>query len=217
MADWARCLGERETLARMRAGDSVARLGDGEFGIALGGSTATHRPDPRLAEELRGILKDPAAGCLPAIPTMDAKSPRFFNWVRHRTRYRTILDMDRTYGSAFVGQTVSAPWIATTEHADEFRRLWAGKRVVALCPDNAGLNSLLTRDAAAVTWVFCPKIEAYSVVDDLERACLDARAEIAVLVAGPCATVLANRLAAKGLHAIDLGRGVGVILRNWTP
>jgi len=172
MADWPRCLGERETLERMRAGDSVARLGDGEIGIALGGGTATHRPNPRLAAELRGILKTPAPGCLPAIPTMDARSPRFANWVRYRDRYRTILDMDRIYGSAFVGQTVSAPWIGTAAHADEFRRLWTGKHVVALCPDRGGLNSLLPRDAAAITWVLCPATEAYSVVDDLERSCL---------------------------------------------
>lgn len=198
----------------MLAGWSIARLGDGEFSIALGGGNATHAANPVLAKELRGVLKAPADGCLPAIPTMNPADPRYAGWSRHRTRYARIVDMKRIYGSAFVGRTKSAPWIGTAEHADRFRRLWTGKKVVAVSHDFGGLSGLLEGEAAAVRWIKSPQTEAYAVIDDLESACLAVGADIAVLSTGPCATVLANRLAKKGLHAIDLGRGIGVILKH---
>lgn len=211
MSDWPRCLTEIETLERMLAGWSISRLGDGEFAIALGGGNATHKPNNRLAKELREILKAPADGCLPAIPTMDPAGPRYDRWARHKPRYRKLVDMERIYGSAFVGQRKSAPWVGTTEHADGFRRLWRGRKVVAV--SRGGLPKLFD-GAASVDWIECPEHEAYSVIDDLEKACLDAGADIAVLAAGPCATVLANRLSGKGLHAIDLGRGARTVMEH---
>lgn len=217
MAEWPHCLTEAETLDRLLSGQSIARLGDGEFGIALGSGNSTHAPNPRLAKEFRRILIDPSPGCLPAIPTMDPKSPRYERWSGYMRRYRPLLDMSRTYGSAFVGQTVSSPWIGTAAHADAFCQVWAGKHVVAVQHDTSGLARLLERHAAKITWVPCLKEEAYSAIDDLEKSCLEAGADIAVIVAGPCATALANRLAGHGLQAIDLGRGVGVILGHWTP
>lgn len=200
----------------MLAGDSIARLGDGEFGIAFGNGNATHAANPKLAKELRGVLRKPAPRCLPAIPTMDPEGPRYGPfWAKSKKRYLALLDMNRVYGSAFVGRAKAAPWVATAEHADAFRGLWAGKKVVAVqCEEGGGLGSLLGRDAKSVTWVICGRTEAYRDIDRLQAECLEADADIAVLVAGPCATVLANRLAKRHLQAIDLGRGVGVILKN---
>jgi len=217
MIKWPHCLTESQTLDCLLNGQSIARLGDGEFGIALGGGNSTHAPNPALAKEFRKILINPNPGCLPAIPTMDKKSPRYERWSGYMSRYLKILDMDHTYGSAFVGQTVSAPWIGTSKHADAFCQVWADKHVVAVQHDTSGLSKILERTARKITWVFCPKTEAYSAIDDLEKSCLDAGADISVLVAGPCATALANRLCGHGLQSIDLGRGVGVILKHLSP
>ncbi len=236
MVDWPQCLTEAETLAKMGEGMSISRLGDGELGIIFGGNTSTHAKNSALANELREILWDPAENCLPAIPTMDPKSPRYQNWSVSKVRYMTILDPNRVYGSAFVGQTVSSPWIDTDEHIDGFKRLWMGKRVVAistgksestemriwkgeeLVMDYIGgdvtLETTLARDAAEVIPIFCLELEAYDEIDEYEARCIQLNPDLVVACAGPMATVLANRLARRGIQCIDLGRGLGVIVRH---
>lgn len=218
---WPRCLSEDETLERMCAGASLARLGDGELAIAQGRGNSTHAPNPALAKDLRRILHDPAPGCLPAIPTMDPKSPKFANWLRCKARFAPLFDQAYVYGSAFVGRSDCAPWILRADYFASFRGLWAGRRVAAVCAEDHGLCKLLAPDAAHVTRVACPKAEAYAALPAIEAACLAAGAEIAVICAGPAATVLADRLARAGLQAIDLGRGAGMLLRvareGWSP
>lgn len=236
MVDWPHCLTEAETLAKMNEGMSIARLGDGEIGIAFGGGTSTHVANPALAKELNEILWNPAENCIPAIPTMDPKSPKYGNWSRSKVRYMTILDPDRTYGSAFVGQTASSPWIDTDEHIDNFKKLWRGKRIVGISTgkpsatnmriwkgtelemDELGgdvsLDKVLTRDAAEVITMICPELEAYNKIDEFEAKCVELQPDLVVMCAGPMATVLANRLAHRGIQAIDFGRGLGVVIRH---
>lgn len=236
MVDWPPCLTEAETLAQMNAGMSISRLGDGELGIILGGSTSTHEFSKALADEMKEILWSPADNCIAAIPTMDPKSPRYENWSHSKKRYMTILDSNHIYGSAFVGQTVSSPWIDTDEHINNFRDLWRGKRVVAVSPGDpdqtryrkwhgseivmvnsggdATLESTLARDAAEVMPIVCLQLEAYSKIDEYEAQCIDLQPDLVVACAGPMATVLANRLAHKGIQCIDFGRGLGVVIRH---
>ena len=95
MRDWPICLDEPSTVRAILKGKSVARFGDGEFKIALGEGTATHKPDPALAAELRQILVDPPDGLLPCIPTMDPRDLHYEGWIRHKERFITILDIDR--------------------------------------------------------------------------------------------------------------------------
>ena len=213
MTAWPRCLTEDETLERICDGASIARLGDGELAIALGAGNSTHAPNPALAKDLQRILHDPAPGCLPAIPTMDAKSPKYPNWARSKARFAPLFDQSRVYGSAFVGRGDCAPWILRADYFAAFRSLWAGRRVAAVCAAGHGLPKLLEKDAAQVSWIECPKAEAYGALREIETACLEARAAIAVICAGPAATVLADRLARGGLQAIDLGRGAGMLLK----
>ncbi len=236
MSEWPVCLTEAETLAKMNEGMSISRLGDGEIGIIFGGNTATHMINRALAKEMKKILWEPAENCLPAIPTMDPKSPRYENWALSKLRYNNILDQDRVYGSAFVGQSVSSPWVDTDEHVDGFKQLWKGKRVVAISTGNPEatrmrvwkgevlemshlggditLFSMLEKDAAEVLPVLCGELEAYSQIDEIQARCIDLQPDIVVACAGPMATCLANRLAKDGIQCIDLGRGLGVIVRH---
>lgn len=236
MVDWPLCMTEAETLAKMNDGFSISRLGDGELGIILGGSTSTHKYSEALGEEMREILWTPSSACIPAIPTMDPKSPRYDNWSLSKKRYMTILDPNRTYGSAFVGQSVSSPWIQTDEHIDNFKKLWRGKRVVCIStgkPDatkmrvwqgtdlvmdyiggDIGLEDVLRPDAAEVLPMVCLELEAYSKIDEYEARCHELKPDLVVMCAGPMATVLANRLAHQGIQGIDFGRGLGVVIRH---
>lgn len=218
---WPRCLSEAETLERMCGGTSLARLGDGELAIAQGKGNSTHAPNAALAKALRRILHDPAPNCLPAIPTMDPKSPKYGNWSRSKARFAPLFDPARVYGSAFVGRGDCAPWILRPDYFAAFRGLWAGRRVAAVCAADHGLRKLLAQDAAEVIWVECPKTEAFGALAAIEADCLAAGAALAVICAGPAATVLADRLARAGQQAIDLGRGAGMLLKvareGWSP
>lgn len=223
MRDWPICLTESETLAKMQAGKSIARFGDGELAIALGGGNSTHRANRELAAEYIHILNSPAAMCMPAIPTMDPKSPKYTAWAQRKETFRRALDMGRVYGSALVGQKSSCPWIDTDEHVDGFRSLWKGKRAVGVSSGKAkdepgGVDASLARvlswDAREVISIPCPAEEAYSEIDRIEAACVAANPDIVVACAGPMATALANRLAGRGIQCIDLGRGLGLILRH---
>ncbi len=213
MPDWPKCLTEAETLSKIVNGMSISRFGDGEFACAFGKGNATHKPNEKHAKELRDILETPAKNCLLAIPTMDPKGPKYNGWVRHKVRYYRLLNPNRIYASVFVGQSQSAPWILTKEYTEKFRGIWSGKQVTAVCPPTHGLIKLLQQDGADVTWVVCPRTEAYSAIDQLEVSCVNAGLKLVIISAGPMATVLANRLTYHGIQAIDIGRGAGVLLK----
>lgn len=211
--NWPVCLTESETLDQMEQGISIARFGDGELACAQGRGNGTHKPNKKHAAELRKILTNPAPGCLPAIPTMLPAITNFANWERLKARFLPLFDISKVYGSAFVGRADVATWISTREYMDRFHQLWAGKKVAAVHPDGHGLPKLLVGDGATVDWIECPYLDAYSEIDEIEEQCLATAADVVVICAGPAATCLANRLAGRGMFAIDLGRGAGMLLR----
>jgi hypothetical protein len=70
-------------------------------------------------------------------------------------------------------------------------------------------------EASHVDVVDGPRVDAYDVIDDLEHyALLFPASQPIILCIGATATVLAERLARKGRHAIDLGH-VGMMMRRW--
>ena len=223
MPDWPNCLTEVETLAKMGEGMSISRLGDGEFGIARGGGNSTHAKNKVLASELRAILSNPIDSCISAIPTMDSKSPKYaygpdrqMGWHKHIKRYMSLLDPNHTYGSAFVGQVASAPWILDdTNYGEGFRKIWRGKRVIGITPYlDRNLQKALSVDAGEVIIIQCTKTEAYKQIEIIQKECVLVKPDVVVICAGPMASCLATRLAKKGIQAIDLGRGLGVVFRS---
>jgi hypothetical protein len=208
---WPKCLTEEETLQKMLDGSSISRFGDGELGIAQGGDTETHAPNAKLAKELRTILVKPAPKCLPAIPTMH-EGPRQAKWIKRADKWSPLFDMNRVYGSAFVGQSISAPWILNDDYIRKFRSLWSGKRVGMVSHNVEALTKLVRRDDCEIVPILCPERESYSDIDLTEASCLDADVDLVLICAGPMATALANRLSPH-VQAIDFGRGLGVVLR----
>lgn len=204
-------LSEEATLDRLVAGDSIARFGDGELKIACGAETATHRQNNALMNELRGILKNPNPACLVGIPNPVAVANRWKSWHVQRCRWGRLMDVDRVYGSAFVGRTKVAPWIDTDAYREKFRSVWRGKRTLAIAPPTHLLPRWLVEDGADVVGlVNCPALEAYARIDYLETQAKLSGASVIVICGGPMATALANRLAGYA-QAIDLGRGSGFL------
>lgn len=201
-------LSEFETLRLVCEGRSLARYGDGEFNLALGGSAKRQAPDATLAARLRGILAD-EVDCLVGIPNIYSATPKAGFWLKYETSAAPLLAA-RPYVSSFVTRPDSAPWIDRVEYWQALESLWVGKAVTLV----RGSDLSLTADdlaGAEVTEVVAPKADAWADYDALiERI---GTPDLALLCLGPTATVLAVDLCARGVQAVDLGH-VGMFLKK---
>jgi hypothetical protein len=204
---------EFETIAAVAAGANLARLGDGELKIAYGAGYSREPANRKLTLEMRAVLQSPNEGCIVGIPPLNPESPKYATWQRHAPRFAGVVNFDLTYYSSLVSRPDSAPWIRTQAFIDSVRALWMDKRAVVVCERKGSIFDTVRRYAAKARHIECPTHEAYALIDDLERAVCAANPEIAVLSAGPTATCLANRLAVRGVHAVDLG-SAGKFLRG---
>lgn len=198
--------GEYDTLAKIVAGASIARYGDGEFNHVAGRKNVSQVFDPKLQAELTNILMHPPKGLLVGIPTMDPTGPKYGNWATYRGRYVNYLNPKVQYYSAFITRPDSAPWINTERFYDQVESLWKGRIVTLVGNGERSLKPdfLLKTGALHVDFVQCSYRDSYAQIDDLEAQCLR-HGNGVLLCAGPTATCLAARLHRKGLHAVDLG------------
>jgi hypothetical protein len=210
-------MGEFDTVRFLiKKGRSVARFGDGELKILCGTGYVREPGNSELTKEMREIVREPDPRCLIAIPTMDRNGPKYERtWKNHEERFtRYFMASDRrAYGSAFITRPDSASdQIETPEYFDLLTSMWRGKHVAVL---SESVSKLLACAASMsnVSHIECPRYQAYSQIDELERAIVQTKAEIALLSCGPTATCLANRLAKRGLQALDLGSIGGMLMR----
>lgn len=213
MSAWPQVLGEFDTMRRLVAGASIARYGDGELKMMYGQGYVREQANTKLATELYNVLRADRKGLLVGIPTLDPKGPKVENWKRHVARFAPLLDPERIYASAFITRPDSSPWIYTQEYLELVRQLWSGKRTVLVAEPTNKLWKVVRERCGYLTSVACLTHGAYGQIDELERACLKADAEIAVLSVGVTATCLAARLHKRGLHAIDFGSSGGFLSR----
>jgi len=204
---------EFDTLATLRKGYSIARLGDGEFKMIDGKGYVREPPNPELSDELRSVLTNPHPRCIVGIPTMNPNGPKVENWQRHEERFLRMLSPAVEYYSAFISRPDSAPWIRTQRFAKLYQSLWLDKRVVVICERKGSAFRAVRIGSRSAVHVECPTEQAYAVIDALEAAALQPRPDIVILSCGPTATCLANRLAARGVQAIDFGSGGSFIVR----
>lgn len=201
-------LSERDTLDRVLAGQSLARYGDGEFNLCRNVGIKCQPYEARLSDRLRGILED-AGDVLVGIPNIRSETPKAAFWGKY-TNHSDLLS-GQTYGSAFVTRPDSAPWIHTPDYWQALESLWVGREVTLV---RGSEKSLTARDlvGATVREVITPVVNAWAVYRHiLARIGTPA---LAILCVGPTATVLAVDLAARGVHAIDLGH-VGMFLKKY--
>lgn len=200
---WPAVLSEEETLRLVaEEGRSLARYGDGEFKLCYGGSIKSQVYDAALGKRLREILLR-SGDCLVGIPNLLRPTKPFWDQFRN-TKITALLDMKRVYGSAFVSRPDSAPWIQTPAYWKRVESLWKGKAVTLVRGSGKSLTaSLLTPSAASVNEILCARQHAWAEREELLEKI--GRPERVLLCCGPTATVLAVELAARGVHAVDLG------------
>jgi hypothetical protein len=197
--------GEFETIDKVLSGYSLSRYGDGELKVLYGAGYSREPKNRRLTEELRASFLTPHERCLVGIPTMDPAGPKYQNWTRHAARFNAIAVPGYPYVSAFVTRPDSAPWISCREYVEKVQAIWAGKRVAVVCEESGSMVRTVKRAAASVVHITCRRHRAYARIEKMEDKVLRAEPDVAILCAGPTASCLANRLAARGIHAVDLG------------
>lgn len=194
-------LGEEETLEQCFT-RSIARYGDGEFNLAIGRKCVSQVADPKLAAELRSILENKSAA-LVAIPN-GKKSPRAASWAKFAEHPYSFRFADQVYGSSFISRPDSAPWIDTPKYWDRFFDLWRGKDVVLAVGDRRSIRGEMLTEAASVRIVNGMRQHTYQIIDQIEEE-IGKPAGTVLMCLGATATVLAERLAKKDVHALDLG------------
>lgn len=215
---YPRVKGEFETVRRLLKGSSIARFGDGELKILEGREYSREPRNGLLTAELRMLVAYPNAGCVIGLPTMDPAGPKYQNWRRHERRFCGHFwrgDGNRYYSAFITRPDSAADNLESQEYFALISRLWSGKRATVVSePDSKTLACV--QMMADTVHVECPSHQAYSVIDQLEQTVIESKPEVALLSCGPTATCLANRLAGRGIHAIDMG-SVGGLLMRWMP
>lgn len=211
---WPQVMSEARTIDFARHGWSLSRFGDGELKVMAGKGYAREPVNPALSEELLDVFQNPAWHCLTCIPTMDPNGPKYENWTRHKARFEALLPEMEFWGSAFVTRPDSAPWIESRAYAESVQALWQGKRVAVVCERKGSIYRTVKLASGSTIHVECPTHRAYAQIDRLQAQVEDFAPDVAVLSAGVTATVLANRLAGRGIQALDLGSAGKFLYRN---
>jgi hypothetical protein len=198
---------EFETLDRVLSGKSIARYGDGEFNLVRGGNCVSQRVVSGIQRELQQILRTPSDDLLVGVPRLDARSPKYRNWLRLAPHMALHLRDNVRYYSAFITRPDSAPWIATDEYFAKVESLWAGKHVTMVYGSKRSLSADFPAlaSASAISVVECDYAHTYPRIDELEDSIVEAGNKVVLLMCGPTATCLAARLSRRGFHAVDLG------------
>jgi hypothetical protein len=211
--NWPLVIGEFETVEKILDGYSIGRAGDGECKMAFGNGYRREEPNAALASELRYFFFNPHPNCLVGIPTLDPRGAKYESWVRHQARFVKLLSPYVQYYSAFISRPDSAQWCECSEFAHLVQKIWLGKKKVVVLsePDSKLLSSVkLTNE---VEHIECPSYAAYQYIGTWEKQIADLKPDVALLSVGPTATVLANRLAGRGIHTVDLGSIGGFLSR----
>ncbi|EDY19383.1 protein of unknown function DUF1792 [Chthoniobacter flavus Ellin428] len=205
--------GETETLRAIRERcASIARYGDGELEIMIGGAISFQEQAPELACRLRRILREPRPNFLIGIPNFDAlqikTEDRKGSWQRYRRMFSHLVRRGAEYHSAFVSRPASIVGLESAEYFAAWQTVWAGREIVVVHHTTATAEHPMFRTAGRVNFEFCPAKNAFreyaSVLERTAAHC--SRPDVLFLIAaGPTAGVLAWDLAERGAQALDIG------------
>lgn len=193
---------EDRTLDAVIQGRSISRYGEGELRYCVKGwAIKSQLYDPKLATELLNGLKNPG-DCLLALPRVWDGMPAERFWRQFERDSYTKYFIHKEYGSAFISRSDMVNNIDRPDYWEKVRSLWLGKDVIL-----AGQSpKILPLDGAnSVTFIQGPAIDAYAQIDRIEKEIVESGLGPVFICLGATATVLAIRLANKGIQAIDMG------------
>ena len=194
-------------------GKSIARFGDGEFGIIYGVQRwRFQKKDEKLAERLKEVLQAKQDQVLIGLNEFYGE---FSNWesgaangVRMyltpevRKQHYAFLDPHRIYGNARMSRNES--W----ETVRNQKRIWEGRDCVFVegFQTRMGVGNDLFDNARSIVRILCPAESAFDRYEEIYNEALKQPKDKLFLIAlGPAAGVLAFDLTIQGYQAIDIG------------
>lgn len=192
---------------------SIARFGDGEFGIMFGVQRwRFQKNDVKLAERLREVVTSDYENIIIGLNNFygdlshrterDADGIRTYITPEVRAQHMELLRLDKVYGNACISRT------GTTEKVNNQKRIWEGKDCVFIEGNKTrmGVGNDLFDNAKSIQRILCPAESAFDNYDAILSEAKKIPLSKTILIAlGPTASVLAYDLALLGYHAIDIG------------
>ena len=195
-------------------GKSIARFGDGEFGIIYGVQRwRFQKKDDKLAERLKEVLQSKQEQVLIGLTDWygefrDWRDNKAVNGARMyltpevRRQHYALLDPDRIYGNTRMSRNES--W----KNVRNQKRIWEGRDCVFVegFQTRMGVGNDLFDNARSIVRILCPAESAFDRYEEIYNEALKQPKDKLFLIAlGPTAGVLAYDLAMQGYQAIDLG------------
>jgi len=199
---------------------SVARYGDGEIGICLGGEIYFQEYDSKLSQRLKEILIDESVENLlvciaPNVSSCYALTSRVRTFIykffaRHKESYVKLLNPDKKYGSTFISRPDA--FIFKGEELEQYRnllrKLWNNRDVLIVTGQGSRfvLVPELFDNIKSSEFIYGLSENSFRRYDELlARVKSHSKDKLILLAIGPTATVLAYDLAIEGYQAIDIG------------
>lgn len=195
---------------------SIARFGDGEFGLMF-----CERPIgfqkycPLLRDRLLEVMRCDIDGLMVAFPSIfgsirffENDENRLFGWTKIVSETRPFLykniSLDKQYYNAAITRTLEK------NVYERFKKIFAGKKLVIVEGEltRFGVGNDLLSTAGEVKRILCPAKNAFDKYNEILNACKNIETDentLFLVALGPTATVLAYDLHKLGRRAFDIG------------
>ena len=207
--------GKEETLTKIiNEKCSIARLGDGEFGLIFGKGLGFQGYDKVLSDRLSSVLRSDDDRMLVGISEWIFYS-NFGTYPEYRVqnfhKIMSLLVPGKTYYSADISR-----FYKSTPDGHEalnqirlLRNIWDGRNVTIIEGElsRLGIGNDLFDNVKNIKRILCPAEHAFSYYQEIYRTALDlvSKDDLVLIALGPTATVLAYDLFLAGYQAVDIG------------
>ncbi|MBD5473717.1 MAG: DUF1792 domain-containing protein [Lachnospiraceae bacterium] len=192
---------------------SIARFGDGEFGIMYGEQRwRFQKNDEKLAHRLKEVVqseeKDILIGLNDFYGDLSTAKPERADGLRSyltpevRKQHYALLSKSKLYANAVLSRNV------TWEMVKNQKRIWDKRDCIFIegYQTRMGIGNDLFDNAASIKRILCPAESAFDRYDEiLDEALKQPKDKLMLIALGPTASVLAYDLAKAGYQAIDIG------------
>ena len=199
----------------------IARFGDGEYHIILGGKTGFQQKDENLGRRLKEVLNSETSNCLVCLPRpfvdLSFLGPNSYHFWRnyigtHRTMLLELTPGHKTYGDAcFTRFYMENRDYDVEKYIEKLKTLWNDKVIYIVEGENTkfGVGNTLLNNAKEVKRILCPSTNAFSKYDKIFQCIKQYIPEgsFIMIALGMTATVLAYDLSKlnRSYQAIDIG------------
>ncbi|MCC5971769.1 MAG: DUF1792 domain-containing protein [Pararhodobacter sp.] len=193
---------------------SLARFGDGELMLMAneGHSLRFQRNSPELRRELTQAMNPdwlaPGRVLVTLPPPFRGNLHWLGVWIATWPLLKTLIDPTKQYGNTQVSRPAFFQQEGATGIA-QWRRLWQGREVLVVTGRGSRFELLpeLFDGADKVEFMHTAPEHAFSDREEILKGIVGRATSdtIVLLSLGPTATILAHRIAAAGLQALDIG------------